>query len=374
MSDREYRAVRSSRPGPRESYDEIEPVSRQRPRGDSHYDDPYAYPRGSRDALSRTTTRSEHGSLAQASDVPSATKTTYRIARDRDSDAYVTRGKVIVLDSRLDRDRELSDWEVIRPERSESGAYVIETSSTSDYDTLGRRQEIGYDERRRPTGVRDTEVLAPPRGRRERSMSRGTVQAMREVRVTEDYSSEDDHRDTRKRRTARPKTNVETDAAVVALPLTRPPSSIRHDHSPESDTRRRSRSIGFIRDQLSHHDVSESRHERPGAEANIAGKYLIDHRGERVRRGDGDDDSTAVGKYPLRKSRTEGLDTYGAEVERRRHEGRLRGADSRYEEEEDDRRSGPYPPQKDRRRYRPDNYEDSRYSEYYDNRTSKKYY
>jgi hypothetical protein len=368
MSEREYRAVGSSYPAPRNPYDDYNDddyLRRRTSRRDYTYDEPYSHPRGSGDTLSRTTTRSEHGSMVRASAPPSATKTTYRVARDRDA-------KVIVLDSRLSRDRELADWEVIRPERSESGAYIIETSSSIDYDIPNPAQDIDYDARRRPDARQDFEVLSTPRGRRQRSLSRGTLEAMREVRVTEDYSSDDDRRNTPNRRTGRATTNANTSAAVVAPPLRRLSSSIRHDHSPESVTRRRTRSIGFIKDQIKQHDASESKHERPGAEANIAGRYLIDHRGEKIKRKDDDDDLTSVGGYPLRKSQTERLDTYGAEVERRRRTGYLREEDG-YEEDENRGRREPYPPQRDRRKYRRDDDDESRYSEYYDKRTNRSY-
>lgn len=376
MSGREYRVERSYRPSAREPYDDYEPVSRERSRGKYDYDDRYANTRGSREALSRMTTRSERGSAVPGSEMTAATKTTYNIAKEMGPEGYVKKGNVIVLDSRLGKDRDLSDWEVIRPERSESGAYVIETSSTSDYASPpGRRRDSFYDEVRRPNMGRDRVVLSPPpRSHRERSMSRGTLEAMQQVRVTEDYSSDEDRQNTRSRRTPRPHTKAEIDAAVGGQStLSRLKSIIRHDHSPESVTRRRSRSIGFIRDQLSHHDATESKHERPGAEANVAGRYLIDHRGERIRRRDDDDAESSVGGYQMRRSKTDVIDTYGAEVERRRRYGRLT---DRYEEEDDDDRSrgGPYPSQRDHRRYRRNDDSDDKYSEYYDKRSTKKYY
>jgi hypothetical protein len=194
-------------------------------------------------------------------------------------------------------------------------------------------------------------------------MSRGTLEAMREVRVMEDDSSDEGRRGMRRRRT-------EMDVIVGPPPLAPPPTSIRHDHSPDSVIRRRSRSIGFRRDQIKHHDVSESHHERPGAEANIAGRYLINHRGERFARRD--DDESSVGDYTLRKSKTEVVDRYGAEVERRRREGRQKEVDSHYDEEYE--RRGPYPPQRDRPRYRHDDGDEDKYSDYYDEkRTSRKY-
>lgn len=346
MAGRDYRAGRPSYP---DRYDEPDPFARQRSRREYQYDSPNYPPRGSTDGMSRVISRSDYGS---ANAVP-ATRTTYRVSRpQRDADARLGEGKVIVLDSRLDGDRDLSDWEIVRPERSESGAYVIETSSssTSDYGKPGGRAHAS-------TLGSDIEIISPPRGnpreygrergRRQRSLSRGTMEAMREVRVTEDYSSDDGGRSIVSRRTARP--SVPNASLVVAPPLTGIPSSLRHDHSPESATRRRSRSIGFIKNQISHHDAGESRHERPGAEANVAGTYLIHHRGERVGRRNGgsdEDDSTSISDYPPpRKSRTDVVDRY--EVEK----GRRGGRDDdyrRYSETVDD----PYPPQRSSRRYR----------------------
>ncbi len=371
MSGRGYRVERSSRPPTREPDEDFEPVSRQRSQRGYVYDNSDASLGDSRDASSWMTARSEHGSQSASIN---ATKTTYKVAKERGSDPRVKRSNIVVLDSRLDRDRDLSDWDVIRPERSESGAYVIETSSTSDYASPpDRRRDSSYDGTRRLNLGRDLEILSPPRSQRERLLSRGTLEAIRQVRVTEDYSSDDDHRENRNLPAPRPHTKVEIDAAVSGrAPLQRLQSIIRRDHSPESVTRRRSRSIGFIRDQLSHHDAAESKHERPGAEANVAGRFLIDHRGERIRRKDqdDDDDGALAGGYQARRSEDNVIDTYGAEVERRRWDGRLT---ERYEEDEYDRRRVPYPPQNHRRRYHRDD-DDDKYSEYYDKRTTKKYY
>ena len=366
MSDRDYRITRSSRPILRDPFTYSQPDRRQTPLRDYH--DDYASHRSSRDIISPRT-----------SEAPSATKTTYKVSSTRESEPYVTRGNVIVLDSRLDRDRELSDWEVIRPERSESGAYVIETSSISDSSTPARRRDDYSDryERSRRDDV-DVEFLSPPRIRRERSLSRGTIEAMRSVRVTEDSSDDEDRRSTRSRRTARSARRSEVDIGVVGAPLTRTMSSLRHDHSPESVTRRRSRSIGFFKDQISHHDATECKHERPGAEASNAGKYLIDHRGERVRRGH-DDDVSEVSGYRVRKGKSE-IDTYGAEVRRRRERG---GREVEYyEEDEVEERSAPYEPQRGSRRHgrrhgrerereRDRGREDDEVSEYYEKKVRK---
>jgi hypothetical protein len=324
MADRDNRVSVSSYRD--QYYDDSDRLSRQRSGRQYQYDD-----------------RRDHVQRYNEVSAPSTTRTTYRVSRpSRVPEARAGEGKVIVLDSRLDGDRELSEWEVIRPERSESGAYVIETSSTSDYGPPAGRT-------RGSTMGSDIEIISPPRpgrrekvaGRRERSLSRGTLDAMREVRVTE-YSSDDDRRSA-----ARPK--------VVPPALKRMPSSIRRDHSPESVTRRRSRSIGFVKEQISHHDASESRHERPGAEANVAGKYLINHRGETMNRrkaGDNEDDDTIISELPpLRKSRTDVIDTTERPRRRRsRREDDYRSSRDIIENDlyQDDR----YPPQRSSRRYR----------------------
>jgi hypothetical protein len=186
MADRDNRVSRSSYRD--QYYDDADRLPRQRSGRQYQYGD-----------------RRDYVQRYDEVSAPSTTRTTYRVARpSRVSEARVGEGKVIVLDSRLDVDRELSEWEVVRPERSDSGAYVIETSSTSDYGTPGGRT-------RGSTLGSDIEIISPPRsgrradiaGRRERSLSRGTLDAMREIRVTE-YSSDDDRRSVTSRRTARP--------------------------------------------------------------------------------------------------------------------------------------------------------------------------
>ena len=213
------------------------------------------------------------------------TKTVYGVARDRNAAAHLTRGDVVVLDHPRDRVESMSDssWEVVRPERDESGAYVIESGGRK-YGQSERRYDYNYDDQRRPPPVRNFEPLSPPRRRpRSRSRSRGLVEAMSQVQVTVD-SSEDEAKGGiigRSRGRRSQATILADDSISVRGSVQRRPSAFHRDHSPDSDVRRRSRSVGFFREQLDHHDAAECRHERPGTESHLAGRYLVDHRGER---------------------------------------------------------------------------------------------
>jgi hypothetical protein len=268
MADREYKVVYKSRIHDHDPYEaeyDNRPYRRD-DRYDHDYDDRYGPPpRRSGDVLERASTRSDYGSVRQQPQQMALaprprhnTRTEYDFVQDRD-DLYPRRSNVVVLDS---RDRDLSEWEIIRPERTESGAIIIDTGVPF--------RSQGYDDRR----PRELEVS---RGGRDRSVgrSRSIVEAMREVRVTEDESD-------RRSMYSRGRRAAEEDLVDAPMAARRMPTAVRHDHSPESDVRRRSRSIGFHKSQLRHHDVTESRHERPGAEAVNAGQYLIGHRGERL--------------------------------------------------------------------------------------------
>lgn len=73
--------------------------------------------------------------------VASRTKTTYEVGRDRNSEAYVKRSNALVLAPASSR----SEFEVIRPQRRDDGAYVIDLSNTRGYDD----RDYGYDSRPR---------------------------------------------------------------------------------------------------------------------------------------------------------------------------------------------------------------------------------
>jgi hypothetical protein len=219
-----------------------------------------------RDMYYRDRDRERERDLALVTRPRASTRTEYDMLSDRDD--FVTRSSdsnVIVLDSRSRGSGGMSDWEIIRPEKTESGAIIIEAT-----DLRGGRGRY--------------EVVAT--GRDQSVRSRSIVDAMRDVRVTEDV--DDDRRSVYGRDDRRSKVDVVAGARPDTL--RRIPTALRHDHSPSSDVRRRSRSIGFYRSEIKNHDVWERKHERPGAEAAIAGRYLVGHRGEHI---DDDDFSHA---------------------------------------------------------------------------------
>ena len=372
MSDRGYKVIYKSR----ESDSTDDQLSPQRSRRDDRYQNDDYDVRRNRDPISA---RSVRGSAVDGGrSNRELTKTTYEVGRDRNSDAYVRGGNVMVIDQpRRRRGESESEWEVIQPEKNSDGAYVIDMGSEGGGRRGGRRYEyeVEMPGRRNDPEPSDygrrsraAEVLAPPT-RRDRSMSRGMVEAMQQVHVTED-SSEDDRR-SRKSVRGRSMVDINTTAATNGVGRRRAPSAFRHDHSPSSDTKRRSRSICFRDDQVIHHDATECRHERPGTEAHVAGMYLVGHRGEFIGR-DGEEGSVVRG---VRRSRTEEYDRYGQEVERKRQTGYYR--DDKYSNDNYERESV-YESQKPPRRHRHhhkrrDDDNDSRYSDYYEKKT-KKYY
>ncbi|ETN46122.1 uncharacterized protein HMPREF1541_00306 [Cyphellophora europaea CBS 101466] len=319
MADREYKVVYKSRIRDQDVY-EAENDNRRYRRHDYGYDDERG-PRRSGDYLERISTQSDHGSIRQqemalAPRPRHNTRTEYDFV-DRD-EPYGRSGNAIILDS---RDRDLTEWEIIRPERSESGAIIIETGG--------------------PRGRYDYEVVTAPRPR-EKSIgrSRSIVDAMMQVQVTED--PEDDRRSVYSRRERGRALEVERDMPDAPMAPRRMPSAFRHEHSPSSDTRRHERSIGFHKTQIRDHDATERRHERPGTEAALAGQYLIDHRGERLDE-DFDGRTSLVSRtIPRSRSKRRHKKNHDEEVDYERRE--------RYYEEDInrdfDRRSRPYSPQR----------------------------
>lgn len=246
-------------------------------------------------------------------------------------------GNVIVLDSR-DRGEggSLTEWEIIRPERNEDGVLVIDAGDIRGDrrgQGGGRYEIVDRDAGRR--GVRELEVITGGSQVRAKSVGRRSlVDAMQEVRVTED----EDRRSVYSRGGDRHSRAMEIVPAEAPMAPHRMASALRHDHSPSSDTRRRSRSIGFHKSQIRHHDVTECKHERPGAEAAIAGRYLIDHRGERI-----EDDDLEIIKRRRRHRHTDDGGSEDYEYERREKKDRYYEQDvnERFEE-----RSRPYSPQR----------------------------
>lgn len=319
--------------------------------------------------------------------VASRTKTTYEVGRDRNSEAYVKRSNALVLAPASSR----SEFEVIRPQRRDDGAYVIDLSNTRGYDD----RDYGYDSRPRyydappPSRTRrDEDVImydSSRAGGRDRDRDRAISHASyhKDVQVMEDM--DDDPR--RDRRRPPPRAGPEIVPEEIVAPPKRLRSSMRgrNDSPPEEWNVRRAHSVGFFRDQISHHDASESRHERPGAEAHLAGHYLHHHDDDddydNGDMRDRDYDARSRVSYRARSRSRGGGPGPGA----RNSDPRLRDHDydddrRTYTEEtmrdyEYEDRKDPYPPQRDssrhRRRHRHHHRDDDRdddgrsaYSEY----------
>jgi hypothetical protein len=324
------------------------------------YDRRDTVPRSSGDRLESASIQSIHPSQYTAPSAPRSrhsTRSEYDFVQDARDDPYMStyRGEggrgasnVIVLDSNSSRSGgEISEWEIIRPERTADGAIIIETGIPR----RGGAYESDYGGRR---STRELEIV-PASHLRDRSVDQRTlVDAMQEVRVTE----EDDRRSTysrggRSRAAAAASAAVAYQEAVKAEsppPLRRMPSAFRHHHSPESVALRRSRSIEFPRDQIRNHDASISRHERPGTEAAVAGQYLIRHRGEHLDEDyDGHASLVSIEKGPHARRHHHRSRRYHDEHERDRevvYERRERREDRYYEEDRLDRRSRAYSPQR----------------------------
>ena len=149
----------------------------------------------------------------------------------------------------------------------------------------------------------------------------------------------------------------------------------RNDSPPPLQRRR---SVGFYRDEISHHDATESRHERPGAEAHVAGRYLS---------GTSQYDNDQYSASYTRRNRSRSRGRYGHQ----RSDPRLHEHDEdddekrtfteetmrRYEYEDEQRPA--YPPQRgqSRRRHHRHHRDDDRYSDYdteFVKKTTKEYY
>ena len=251
---------------------EAEPPLR-RSRRDYDYDHDRAYTRDYRDERvliernSRVEDPRAYHPPPQSAIVPSRTKTTYEIGRDRNSDAYVKRSNALVIAPTNPR----AEFEVLRPQRRDDGAYIVDLSTSRGYDD----RDYGYDSR-----ARYYDLPPPSRTRRDEDVimydtSRSRVgdraishSSFKEVQVIED--PDDDPRDRRRGR----EPEVVPEATVPPPARLRSSMRGRNDSPPEEWKIRRSHSVGFFKEQISHHDASESRHERPGAEAHLAGRYL----------------------------------------------------------------------------------------------------
>jgi len=297
------------------------------------YDGDYS-PRGNRDDLYRprpyddrggdyqsqasTTDRSARGSHTDlAQPARTTTKTTYDVVKNGRSDAFVKRGDVVVINrpnpSPMDYEMNRSprprspvqyevtrsqpprrvEYEIERPRRDPSGAYIVETDPypRRDFDDRGFYEQSprseryysspsqsapfdrssGCDARGPPPnaydGPRQSALSVAARSNYPQSYTRERIPELVNtrdaVRVTEEYDEYYNDREYQRGR---------EDRSYAAGPR----SSMRGstNYSPDALQRKRSRSIGFRKDQAEYHDASERRHERPGAEAHVAGRYL----------------------------------------------------------------------------------------------------
>ncbi|KAJ9608909.1 hypothetical protein H2200_006680 [Cladophialophora chaetospira] len=369
--DRPYKVVYSNR-----RREEIEDqIPSRRARRDAEYEDDYraerVYSRDQRDDRMEVDRWSRNSDL-RTSEAAALTKTRYAVGRDRNAESYVKRTDAIVIDERPS-DRGRYDYEVVRPQKRDDGTYVIDLGGGSSHGYVVDLDSRGYDRPQRPR------YDAPPPSRRDdlilyetsRGGGRDRVRDIpyKDVQVMEDF--EDDRYSRRGRA-----------SEVYAEDVPPPPrlkSAIRGRNGSRPDLQRRA-SVGFLRDQISHHDASESRHERPGAEAHLAGRYLEGN-------GQFDDDTYASGYTRRNRSRSRSQNRYGPQ----RSDPRLREYDEidedrrtfteetmrRYEYEDGQRPA--YAPQRGhsrrRRRHHRDD-EDDRYSTYdteYVKKTTKEY-
>lgn len=295
--DQPYKVVYSTRTRERDPVEE--PVSRQRSRREYDYPVEKTYSRDYRDDRSEVDRRSRASdqTYSESHSLPSAggtTKIKYEVGKGRNSNVYVKRNNAVVIERPRDSGR--SEYEVVRPERTDDGSYVVDIGGgrararsyvdrdLEGYDTTSRAR---YSETQ-PAASRssrgdDIAMYDAPRDR-----------AVNQFKYKDVEIVEDPYDDPRYRRGPTPEAPIDDVA-----PLKRRKSALRgrNDTPPSSLERRRSQSVGFYRDQVSHHDASEERHERPGAEARIAGRYL---RRQRDYDDDDDDDHMTDTRGPRR--------------------------------------------------------------------------
>ncbi|KAH0841071.1 hypothetical protein AYO21_06565 [Fonsecaea monophora] len=322
--DRSYKVVYASR-----TRDEIDDrVPTRKPRREYDYDDEYrvekSYSRDYRDDRIEVDRRSRTSDIrTQLAPPASATRTTYEVGRDRNSESYVKRSNAVIIDRPHDHGR--YEYEVLRPQRRDDGTYVVDLDGGRSRGYLVDVDSRGYDRTPRSRyadlplttskKVDDVFMYENIRGggrdRTVRDVRYKDVQVMEEI--------DDDGRYSRRGRTL--------DAYVDDIaPPKRLKSAMRGgNNSPPSLAGRRSEhSVGFYRDQISHHDASESKHERPGAEAHLAGRYLVGN-------GEFEDGLYAAGYTRRNRSRSRSRVRYGPQrSDPRVHE---------HEEEDDERRT-----------------------------------
>ena len=181
------------------------------------------------------------------------TKTRYAVGRDRDSEAYVKRFDAVIVDQPDGNGR--YEYEVIQPQRRDDGTYVVDIGAGRFQDYVVDIGSRSYNRapstyEAAPSSTRPPALVHSSRGGGSDGAVRGVT--YKDVQVMEDV---DDDRYSRRGRGSEKSTDD-----VPPPPRLR--SAIRgRNNSPP--TRQRQRSVGFYRDEISHHDASESRHERP---------------------------------------------------------------------------------------------------------------
>ncbi|KAI1628649.1 hypothetical protein EDD37DRAFT_15079 [Exophiala viscosa] len=346
--DRGYKVVYSSRV--REIDDADDHITRQRSSRDNNYNDDSRSSRDDRTEVDRSSRASDSRSDLQGN----SSKTTYKVGRNRDSNAYVKRpdasssSVTSITERPIDRGR--SEYEVLRPQKRDDGVYVVDLGASPDY---GDRDSNGYGA---PRGSRyyDTET----RSRRNEDVVYDTSRSVRDdrsarnltykdVQVTEDVDEE----------TSYGRRGRGSEAYNETAPSKRHRSAMRgrNNSPPEFHQRRREQSVGFYRDQISHHDASESRHEKPGAEAHVAGRYLVDHRGEYVEIDEEEYRSRPGRRYASQQMSDSRINN---REERDDDKRTYTGETMRSYEYEDDQRRKPYPPQRSRSRRRQRRHDD----------------
>ncbi|EXJ86612.1 hypothetical protein A1O3_03565 [Capronia epimyces CBS 606.96] len=230
------------------------------------------------------------------------TKIKYEVGRAKNADVYVKRSNTLVIERPGNNARYGSEYEVLRPERREDGSYVVEIGGrgprgprgyvdrdVDSSDTPSRASYSGAPKSSRGDDIAIYETSRRP-GLGDRDWDRDRDRTVHQFSYKDVEIVEDPDDDPRYWRGRRPEAHMDS-----AAPPKRRKSAMRgrNNTPPEVLGSKRSQSVGFYRDQVSDHDASEQRHERPGAEARITGRYLRSHP-------DDDDDYGRAGRSRLR--------------------------------------------------------------------------
>jgi len=342
--DRGYKVVYSSRI--RETDDADDQITRQRSNRDNNFYDDSRSSRDERIEVDRSSRASDSRSDLQGN----SNKTTYKVGRNRNSDRYVKRPDAS-NSSNTERpsDRGRSEYEILRPQKRDDGVYVVDLGASRDYSD---RDANGYG---MPRGSRNYDIEV--RSRRNEDVIYDTSRSARDDRSVRELT----YKDVQVTEEADEETNYGrrgrgSEAYSEAAPSKRHRSAMRgrNNSPPEFHQRRREQSVGFYREQITNHDASESRHEKPGAEAHITGRYLVDHRGEYVEVDEEDYRSRPGRRYASQRMSDSRINNEDNDDDKRTYTEET----MRKYEYEDDRRRKPYPPQRSRSRRRQRRHDD----------------